>query len=124
MASQRREYDYLRGDGVGKPQGILNAAAKVTVTRSAANKIKFVDLVGMVGRFHQTNGGASAFVVSQSAVPQLLTLEDTAGNPVWNAANANFNANAAGGARQLPPLLGYPVFVTENLPALGTTGDI
>jgi HK97 family phage major capsid protein len=115
----KRDFDYMQGDGAGKPLGILNSAAKIAVTRTTANKIKYADVVAMWARFSMTNASNAAWVVSQPASAQLMWLEDTTGAPVYMP---SAERSLRGG--QLPALLGLPVIISEKLKPLGTEGDI
>ena len=56
---------FTHGNGIGKPLGILNAPALVTVSRTSATDVKIADLVGMVARF-RGNVGRAKFMVNQS----------------------------------------------------------
>ncbi len=115
----KRDFDYLRGSGAGEPLGILNSAAKIAVTRSTANKIKYADIVNMWARFQLSNAKSAAWVVSQPASAQLMWLEDTTGAPVYMP-----SADRPLSSGNLPPLLGLPVIVSEKASPLGTQGDI
>jgi HK97 family phage major capsid protein len=114
------DYDFLRGDGINKALGLINAPAAITVTRSAPNTIAYVDIYTMYGRAKQ--GGSLAWIASPTCVPQLCTLTDTGGHNMWVGGTA-----AIGGAlaQPVPPqLMGLPVLWADRLPALGTSGDI
>jgi len=113
----REDFAFLRGNGVGMPLGILNANCLVTQDRATANTIEYRDLARMMD---QIMGYSSAYwVVDQTAMPELLQMEDGAGNNV-------LVPNASGGITQEMPMsiLGRPLVITEKLPNLGTTGDV
>ena len=108
----QEDYVFLRGNGVAKPLGVLNAKCLKTVNRKTVNDIVYEDLAGMFAAFF---GQTGVWLVSRSAVAKLLLMEDTEGHLVWqpNAASA------------MPgTILGMPVLVTEKLPALGSEGDL
>ena len=112
------DYSFLNGDGVGKPEGILNAGATVEVSRGTASTIFFDDVVTMLSRF-KGNVGRAKFYINQSAMPQVHKMIDVNGNYIWNVGgNSNVQTAPAG------TLLGIPIVVTEKLPALGTSGDL
>jgi HK97 family phage major capsid protein len=114
------DYDMLRGDGINKCLGILNAPAAITVTRSAPNVIAFTDVVSMLARAKM--GGNLAWVVSQTCIPQLCAMVDAGNHAVWTGSAM---AGLPGAAGPLPSsLFGLPVLWGERLPALGTSGDI
>lgn len=108
----QEDYVFLRGNGVAKPLGILNAPCLKTVTRNTGSTIKYEDLAGMFAAFF---GQTGVWLVSRSAVSKLLQMVDAEGHLVWQP-------NAAS---PMPgTILGMPVLVTEKLPALGSEGDL
>lgn len=115
----REDFAFLRGTGVGMPLGILNSPVLLTQARNAADTVAFVDIANMLGQFLPSSYGNAVWVVSLLALPQLLQMQDGAGNNV-------FIPNATGGVVQTIPgtLLGRPVIVSEKVPNLGSTGDV
>lgn len=108
----QEDYVFLRGNGVAKPLGILNAPCLKTVNRKTATDVVYEDLAGMFAAFMGQDG---VWLVSRSAVSKLLQMEDTEGHLVWQP-------NAVS---PMPgTILGMPVLVTEKLPALGSEGDV
>lgn len=108
----QEDYDVLRGNGVGRPLGILNSPAKVTVTRQTASHFTFTDAVTM--RSKMLASSKPVWIMSQSVMPDYYALKG--GN------NENIiMANAAVGTPDT--LLGLPILWTEKLPAMGTAGD-
>lgn len=109
------DYKAINGQGAGSPKGILNAPAKLTVSRSSANTFKYVDAVTMLSKLLITSRGKARWLINQSVMPQLLQFSD--------AANQNiFLANAA-----MAPegsLLGLPIDWDSKNPVLGTAGDV
>lgn len=104
---------FYNGDGVGKPLGILNSAARIDYTRATANQISFADIAGMYARIRK--GMNPVWIASQTTIPQLVTIQDAASRYIW-VQNA---------APDLPPsLLGIPVLFSERAVALGTAGDL
>jgi len=114
-ANWAEDYAYLRGDGVAKPLGVINAPATQWVTRNAAGAFKFVDAVGMVAKLLASSWGRGLWVINQSVLPQLYQMQDGAGQYIWLP-----NAGEKGPGT----LLGIPIAFTEKLPALGTKGDV
>jgi HK97 family phage major capsid protein len=109
------EYSFLNGTGAGQPLGVLNAGCTLTVPRTADGEVQYEDLTEMLMNFLPTAQGV--WVISQSAMNEIITINGPAGNPsyVWHA-------NAANG---IPgTLLGFPVIWTEKLPVLGQPGDV
>jgi HK97 family phage major capsid protein len=108
----------LTGDGIGKPLGVLNAPATISVNRSTANKIVFSDIAAMYARLHPTFFRGAVWVANPSTLPQLLTLADAASNYIW--------APSMGMVQGVPnmPLFGLPVLFSDKLPGLGSKGDL
>lgn len=109
----KEDYAFLRGDGVGKPQGIVNANCTKAVTRTSSNHIKFDDLANMEAGFM---GEEPVWIGSISAKAELMLMNGPSGNPsyLWG--------NAATGVPNT--LLGHPILWTDKLPALGAKGDL
>ena len=115
----REDFAFLRGTGVGMPLGVLNSGALVTQDRATANNIEYRDLARMMDQLLPSCYGNAVWAVSMTALPELLQMEDGAGNNV-------FIPNESGGVTQAMPgsIFGMPIIVTEKLPNLGTTGDV
>lgn len=107
------DYDFLRGNGTGKPLGVLNAPAALSTSRNTATNLRWIDVVTMVSKMLM--GGAPVWIINQSVMPKVLQLVDGSSNAVFvqNMANAGPNT-----------LLGFPIIWTEKLPVLGTAGDV
>lgn len=122
------DYAYLRGDGVGKPLGILNAAATIAVTRSSATTFKFADAANMMARLYWLlrSGPSVAWVINPSVIPQVLQMADAANRPVFIPLSSGVQAPIpeSAGVQSIGMLFGIPVLVSDKLPALGTKGDV
>ncbi len=108
------DYYFLRGDGVGKPLGILNAPAKANVTRGTASDFKPVDASTMVSRLLPSSIGNAVWLMNPTVLPKLAAFS-TGQMPIWQP---NFREGLGGN------LLGMPIIFTEKLPTLGTEGDV
>lgn len=109
------DYAFLLGTGAGQPLGVINAGATIGVNRATAGTIGYVDLANMMENFLPS--GRGMWVITQSALSELIQLNGPAGNPsyVWQP-------NARDGVPGY--LLGYPVQFSEKVPLIGTTGDV
>jgi len=108
------DYYFLRGDGAGKPLGILNSPAIVTKTRNNATAFDAEDALEMLSHLFPSSIGNAVWLMNPTVLPELGTM--TVGqSPVWQP---NFREGTAG------DLLGMPVVFTEKLPTLGTEGDV
>lgn len=109
------EQAIINGNGVGKPLGILQSGALLSLARVDANEIDATDVTTMWA--HRYAGANDyCWFVNPMTFPQLATM--TIGNQAMF-----FPAGGLGG---LPyaTLLGRPVIETEYNPSLGVLGDI
>lgn len=107
------EYAFFRGDGNGKPLGILNSGAKISGTRSAASTIALADIAQMMSDFLPWSAGSGAWFLSWTAIDQIIQIVSS---PV------SWLTDARGGMPM--QLLGKPMYFVGCLPALNTNGDI
>lgn len=116
------DYAFLRGDGSGKPLGVIddNNPALIEVTAESgqgASTIVYENVIKMFARLHPSCIGKAVWVASQTTLPQLMTLC----LPVGTGGSVVKAVEERGGQWWL---LGRPLVFTEKLPALGTKGDI
>jgi len=108
---------FLTETGAGTPQGVINSPAYVKIDRAATGLIAYADLVNMYARMLPTSLKSCIWVASIDTFPQLAQL--TLSTPgIWMGGyNASLIENA-------PPIsvFGRPVYFTEKVPSLGTTG--
>lgn len=112
-----KDYAFLRGVGAGQPLGILNWAGLKSITRSAASAFALADSADMYAGLLRTANSGYYWAMHPTVLPKLLQM--TAGN---TGSNLIYLDNA----RETPQyvLHGYPVEITEKLPALNTLGDV
>lgn len=122
------DYAYIQGNGVGKPLGVLNSPALIQVNRGAPGRFQYADYANMLAKLYWmlSSGGEVVWLVHQSVIPQLLQMVDPAGRPVFIPLDqgAQWKPERSAGVMSFGRLGGYPVFVTEKVPALGTLGDV
>jgi len=117
----KEDHEFLQGNGIGGPLGILNAGATRVVTRDTANTIEYEDIVEMVSRLLR-RGGSPIWMASQSVMPKLLTMKNRSGSPFTGDGALIFQQSAQPGVPDM--LMGYPIMWHERSPALGTKGDL
>jgi len=106
----------VRGNGVGKPLGIMNAPALVSVTRVDANQIDQDDIANMWAR-RWAGVNDYVWLANPSIFPQLINL--TIGNfPALLPASAGMQGDPSF------TLYGRPFIESEYTYALGTSGDL
>lgn len=107
---------FMWGDGVGKPKGWMASAALITQSKKsgqAADTIVTNNVSSMYARM--INPQQAVWLANSDTLPQLMALESTAGQPLWQP---NF-AEGPGGM-----LLGRPIYWTEHADTLGDLGDL
>jgi HK97 family phage major capsid protein len=100
------DYAFIRGDGVGKPLGILSADCTIAVTTATNNAFAIADALAMRSR-HKAVGGEPAWLIHPGVWPDIGVFEVGTGGAV-------FLSNVPGGLPQ--SLLGYPILESEHMP--------
>ena len=110
------ESAFYRGNGVGKPLGIMNSPCLVSVTRIDANQVDETDIANMWAR-RWAGVDDYVWLSNPSVFPQLINL---------TVGNFPFLLPVASGGQGDPTfsLYGRPYIESEYTYALGTTGDI
>ena len=114
----------FNGNGVGKPLGIMQSSARVTVPKEsgqAANSIVAENILHMWSRMRASSRKNSAWFINQDTEPQLhqmsLGVSTAGGQLVYMPPSGLSEASYA-------TLMGRPVIPTEFNETLGTEGDI
>jgi HK97 family phage major capsid protein len=117
------DYRFIAGTGAGEPLGFVSCAAAITanaVSGQGASTIVVDNLAAMYARMLPSSLSRAIWIADIGTFPQLalMAVQGSLGNstPVW----------MNNGVIDAPPLTiyGRPVYFTEKVPALGTTGDI
>jgi HK97 family phage major capsid protein len=108
------EYAFFRGDGVGKPKGIMESSALISAARSAASTVALADLAQMISDFTPDSYNSGNWFVSPTVLDQIIQLVSAPLSWMDNMRDAWMQSS----------LLGYPLYVVGCLPALNTAGDI
>lgn len=104
---------FINGSGVGCPLGFIGHASSIEVTRNTAVDVKYSDLTAMYSNAPFSAG--LIWAISPSVKSKLLNMVDAANQPIWQP-------NARDGVPST--ILGLPVVYSDNLPVLGTKGDV
>ena len=113
----------VRGDGAGKPLGILNSGALVSVTKEtgqAADTVLAENVLKMYSRMWAPSRARAVWFINQDVEPQLFALSlavGTGGVPVYMPANGLSGAPYG-------TLFGRPVVPIEHADTVGDQGDI
>ena len=120
----------LNGDGAGKPLGIMQSAALVTVSKEnaqTADTVNFANVTKMYFRMPMRNRRNGVWFINQDVEPQLLALATgTNGSIVQGVA---FNGTglyipAGFNGAEFATLFGRPVIPVEQCATVGDLGDI
>lgn len=115
-ASFKAEHDLINGDGVGKPLGLLNSTALITVdpeSGQAAGTVVEQNVLKMWARLWVGSHENAVWLINHRLAEQLGTAASGGTKPAlirWTESG--------------PLLLGRPVISTEYQPTAGTVGDI
>lgn len=105
---------FLLGNGIGGPEGVIPANYSYKVNRAVANQIAFADIKKMYARF-LGNAANAVWAASYAAYEYMLNMvTDGSGN------TNIIRVDAAGGIT----MYGIPVVRHPRLSALGTRGDL
>jgi len=110
------DFAFLRGNGVAKPMGALNAPGAMAVARAVAAQISYLDTVNMLASLLPESQSRATYIANISTLPQLTTLQDANGNYIFIRGDAT---------RGIPSTLnGIPIKFTGKTPTLGNRGDL
>ena len=112
-----KEYAYFRGTGAAnqQPIGMVNANCAVTVTRSGGGLIAQADVLAMAERMLPSGWPNAIWAINPKAIEQVMKITNF---------QANESTDVTMPVQSIGRILTRPVFATEKLPTLGTTGDI
>jgi HK97 family phage major capsid protein len=123
----------VNGDGAGKPLGIMNSPALITIAKEsgqASSTLLFQNVTKMWYRLHARSRAKACWFINQDVEQQLLTMSlpvGTGGSSVVagvapSGPGIYVPSGFSGGA--FATLFGRPVVPIEQCQTLGTTGDI
>jgi len=108
---------FLTGNGVKKPLGIINCGT--TVNRDTASKIGYEDLKGMMTALPAWADAGAIWITTKAGLEEILDIrsDKTTGLPLFLPGHYI--------SQGIPKsLFGKELLLTDKLPALGTKGDI
>jgi len=115
-----RDAAFIGGTGAGQPQGLMSAACRIEVekeTGQAADTIVLENLNKMLSRLYQGGFKNAVWIVSQTALPQLLQLSLSVGT----GGSASLVMSERDGIYKI---YGKEVIFSEHMEEVGTAGDI
>ncbi len=135
-AAWYEEFAYLQGLGAGSsmPIGVINSPCAIQQTRFAATQFALTDAAGMLSHSQIRGWNNQIWIMHQSVIPQMIQMVGGMGGTPSSSAAPGMPGNLlvwmnqyeSGAAQKLPDafLNGRPLFFTEKVPKLGTTGDV
>lgn len=120
----REDWEFLQGNGAGRPQGIQTAPATITASpRAVVNTISYADLTLMMKYMIPAYSGKYIWIAHPYHRQSLMNMTDSSGRLVWMP---NWPGASFGPAGAQPPevLLNAPLLYSEKVQAPGTAGDL
>jgi HK97 family phage major capsid protein len=117
----------INGDGVGKPLGIINSSALVTVAAEGGQSAATVvtnNILKMYNRLPMGSKTKAVWLINTEIEPQLYAMVLGSGTAVVQLYRPPGTNTAAGAVSPVGTLLGLPVIPIEYASALGNVGDI
>lgn len=109
----------IAGSGTGQPLGVTQDSNVNRVARQTASTVEYDDIVNMDAAIDENLRDLS-WMTRKATVAALRKLKDTNSQPIFHADYATHL-----GQKTVPDtMLGYPVYLTRNVPALGSEGDL
>lgn len=118
----------VNGDGSNKPQGILNSAGLVNISRNTASRVLYEDVSAMWKRMWAPLRKSAIWMIDQSVEQELEQVSIAIGTagvlaPIYKPAGVSVGPDGTQGYSPAT-LYGRPILTTEYNAALGTVGDI
>lgn len=117
---------FMNESGVGTPQGFINCPAAISVPAESGQQTKTIvweNILGMYQSMLPTSLGSAVWIASHDTLKQLMTMALSVGTGGSGVMVGNFPGMSGADS---PPMsiLGRPVYFTEKVGPLGTSGDI
>lgn len=110
----KEEFAVLRGSGVGQPLGVITWVGTIEVTEDTDNTFAVADMDEMVSRHLVSDSSKTAWVYHHGAYPNVAGMERGNGNAIMHDVKGALSKY----------LNGYLQFMSQHLPAQGTTGYV
>lgn len=118
------DYAFLRGNGIGKPVGVLNSPAMLTTgsARGSATAITQANVSDVYVSLMASSMNKAVFLASQPALKAILNMTGAA-NQVFipNGFVASSGGAIQGGLNKM--IFGNDLVISEKMPALNSLGD-
>ncbi|HHJ17067.1 MAG TPA: phage major capsid protein [Gammaproteobacteria bacterium] len=122
------EQAVLTGNGAGRPLGVINDKALITVAKESgqsADTIVYENIVNMVARLHPNLLPGAVWIANPTTLPMLLTLQFPITDPTNGiVGGSQVPLTGDGQPAGMYRLLGLPLVFSETVPVLGDAGDL
>jgi HK97 family phage major capsid protein len=112
----------VTGDGIGRPQGILNPASGIPVcdvsTHTTAGQFDWRDLIALAFEVPQQYHPGAVYMMNQRTAGLAATMSDATGRPLMQALPGEMppDLGRRGGLRALFTIAGWPVLINNWMP--------
>ncbi len=109
------DFAFLNGNGVGRPLGVIQSPATISVARQVQNSVTYEDLTQMTENHLREEDAVWVASISLKHILMNMTYPTASPSLVWQPS-----------AREGMPgtLFGRPLYWTEKVPRVGSAGDI
>jgi HK97 family phage major capsid protein len=110
------EKAFINGDGINKPQGLLNVLdAKYTQNTAQSKTIKSDDIISLYYSLDSKYSPNSKFIISRDCAQEIRTMKDQNGRYIWEPSLKKNGQET---------LLGCEVLVSAHMPKIKLDGSL
>jgi HK97 family phage major capsid protein len=115
-AAWYKDYAFFQGTGAASlmPLGVINAPCAIPVARAGGNAIVIADINNMSDRLLPSGWATAIWVCNPKCLTQVTAISQFYINNSYHETTIDAVGN----------LLGRPLYISEKLPTLGSTGDL
>lgn len=122
VISDEEDWQYINGVGAGKPLGVLNSPALITIAEESgqsAGEINYLNIYKIFAQFMPQSYSKGLWLASTSLIPNMMTLSQPIGT-----AGEKIRIMLQEGKPGQFSLLGMPLEFTDKVPAMNGAGAI
>lgn len=113
------DYAFLRGNGVGKPLGVLNSPGRKNIARTTASDVVYTDILNMLASMNPEDLAGCVWVANLTTLPKIMGIKDSGNNNIYWGGVARTVEGAMPSS-----LAGLPLIWSGRTPTLGNAGDL
>jgi HK97 family phage major capsid protein len=113
------DYTFLRGNGVGKPLGLVNSPGRKNVARASASDITYADVLNMLSSVNPAELSECFWIANVSTMTKIMSIKDTGNNNIfWGGYGSPISG-------AMPSrLANLELRWTGRTPTIGNAGDL